>query len=127
MSLYVALANRWLIERTCDRKNANRKTKPEKLTLPNIFPSPISPVFASSIMVSITDSTCENQVLRSIQDIYRVAVRASSTPNISFKHTAGDCLNVQPMQIKHVRHSSTAISKLPIMLKRVRKTSKKSS
>jgi len=97
MSLYVALANRWLIERTCNRKNANGKTKLEKLTLPNIFPSPISPVFASSIMVSITDSTCENQVLRSIQDIYRVVVRASSTPNISFKHTTGDCVNVQPM------------------------------
>jgi hypothetical protein len=97
MSLYVALANRWLIERTCNRKNANMKTKLEKLTLPNIFPSPISPVLASSIMVSITDSTCENQVLRSIQDIYSVVVRASSTPNISFKHTAGDCLSVQPM------------------------------
>jgi hypothetical protein len=35
------------------------RPKPEKLTLPNIFPSPISPVLASSIMVSITDSTCE--------------------------------------------------------------------
>lgn len=64
MSLYVALTKRWLVERTCNQKNANRKTKPEKLTLPNIFPSPISPVLASSIMVSITDSTCEKSSLK---------------------------------------------------------------